>query len=119
MAEVLVEAMAASAFLEAADSRAVVAVDEAAVAGAAAKPMSTARKSWSRSRVKLAVACSRSAASRISLPSIPRLPKSSEYRLGYSPDAASSAEGYHHVDLTIPKDKKLIIQTRDGYYSGK
>ena len=43
----------------------------------------------------------------------------SEYRLGYSPDAGGAAEGFHRVELTTPKDKKLIIQTRDGYYSGQ
>ena len=41
-----------------------------------------------------------------------------QYRLGYTPDAATSADGYHQVDLTIPK-QKLSIQTRDGYYTGK
>jgi VWFA-related protein len=43
----------------------------------------------------------------------------SQYRLGYTPDAASSAEGYHRVDLTLTKEKKLIVQTRDGYYGGR
>ena len=42
----------------------------------------------------------------------------SQYRLGYTPDAATAAEGFHRVDLTVPKDKKLIVQTRDGYYTG-
>ena len=42
----------------------------------------------------------------------------SQYRLGYTPDAASAAEGYHRVDLTLTKEKKLIVQTRDGYYGG-
>ena len=43
----------------------------------------------------------------------------SEYRLGYSPDAAGAAEGFHRVELTTPKDRKLIIQTRAGYYSAQ
>ena len=42
----------------------------------------------------------------------------SQYRLGYTPDAATAAQGFHRVDLTVPKDKKLIVQTRDGYYTG-
>jgi VWFA-related protein len=42
----------------------------------------------------------------------------SQYRLGYTPDAATAAEGFHRVELTVPKDKKLIVQTRDGYYTG-
>lgn len=41
----------------------------------------------------------------------------SQYRLGYVPDAATGAEGFHHVELTVPKDKKLMVQTREGYYS--
>ena len=43
----------------------------------------------------------------------------SQYRLGYTPDANTSADGYHSVDLTIPTQKDLYIQTRDGYYTGK
>jgi VWFA-related protein len=42
----------------------------------------------------------------------------SQYRLGYTPDAATAAGGFHRVELTVPKDKKLIVQTRDGYYTG-
>ncbi len=41
----------------------------------------------------------------------------SQYRLGYVPDAATGAEGFHRVELTVPKDRKLMVQTRDGYYS--
>ena len=41
----------------------------------------------------------------------------SQYRLGYTPDAKASASGYHRVSLSVPKEKKLIVQTRDGYYS--
>ncbi len=43
----------------------------------------------------------------------------SQYRLGYTPDDAAAADGYHQVDLTIPKQNKLQVQTRDGYYTGK
>jgi VWFA-related protein len=42
----------------------------------------------------------------------------SQYRLGYTPDTATAAGGFHRVELTVPKDKKLIVQTRDGYYTG-
>jgi VWFA-related protein len=43
----------------------------------------------------------------------------SQYRLGYVPDAGAAAQGFHRVQLTAPKDKKLFIQTRDGYYGGQ
>jgi VWFA-related protein len=43
----------------------------------------------------------------------------SQYRLGYVPDANAASEGFHRIDLTLPKDKKLFIQTRDGYYAGE
>jgi len=42
----------------------------------------------------------------------------SQYRLGYTPDAATAAGGFHRVALIVPKDKKLFVQTRDGYYTG-
>ncbi|HEX4651806.1 MAG TPA: VWA domain-containing protein [Granulicella sp.] len=44
-----------------------------------------------------------------------------QYRLGYTPDQATAADGYHQIDLafTKPDDKKLTIQTREGYYTGK
>lgn len=41
-----------------------------------------------------------------------------QYRLGYTPDQAASAEGYHRVDLATSR-KDLFVQTRDGYYAGK
>jgi VWFA-related protein len=41
-----------------------------------------------------------------------------QYRLGYTPDAATSADGYHQIDLSL-KEKGLTVQTRDGYYTGK
>jgi len=42
-----------------------------------------------------------------------------QYRLGFTPDKAIMDDGYHTVDLTVPKKKDLKIQTRDGYYTGK
>ena len=41
-----------------------------------------------------------------------------QYRLGYTPDQATAADGYHQIELTTPR-KDLIVQTRDGYYTGK
>jgi VWFA-related protein len=43
----------------------------------------------------------------------------SQYRLGYIPNADTASAGFHRVDLTLPKDKKLYIQTRNGYYAGQ
>ncbi|MGA8528522.1 MAG: VWA domain-containing protein [Acidobacteriaceae bacterium] len=43
----------------------------------------------------------------------------SQYRLGYTPDASAAVAGFHRVDLTVPHDKKLFVQTRDGYYAGQ
>ncbi len=43
----------------------------------------------------------------------------SQYRLGYTPDTSAAAEGYHRVEVTVPKEKNLYIQTRDGYYTGQ
>jgi VWFA-related protein len=45
-----------------------------------------------------------------------------QYRLGCTPDSAASSDGYHQIDLTLSQpdmQKKLTIQTRDGYYAGK
>lgn len=42
----------------------------------------------------------------------------SQYRLGYVPSADAASDGFHKVQLTLPKDKKLSVQTRDGYYAG-
>ena len=41
-----------------------------------------------------------------------------QYRLGYTPDQETSADGYHQIQLTAHK-KELFLQTRDGYYTGK
>jgi VWFA-related protein len=40
-----------------------------------------------------------------------------QYRLGYTPDQATASDGYHQIDLSV-KRKGLIVQTRDGYYTG-
>jgi VWFA-related protein len=42
----------------------------------------------------------------------------SQYRLGYTPDSETAADGYHQIDLTSSR-KDLNIQTREGYYTGK
>lgn len=44
----------------------------------------------------------------------------SEYRIGFTPDAAAAKYGYHQIDLSLNKpddNKKLRVQTRDGYYA--
>ncbi len=43
----------------------------------------------------------------------------SQYRLGYVPDIAAASGGFHKVQLTLRKDKKMTVQTRDGYYGGE
>ena len=40
----------------------------------------------------------------------------SQYRLAFSP--ADNEAGYHKVLVDVPKQKKLILQARDGYYTG-
>ncbi len=42
----------------------------------------------------------------------------SQYRLGFTPDVADAAEGYHQVTVAVPSGKNLRVQTRDGYYTG-
>jgi hypothetical protein len=39
-----------------------------------------------------------------------------QYSLGYTPDKANVAAGYHKISLTT-KQKNLAVQTRDGYYA--
>jgi VWFA-related protein len=39
-----------------------------------------------------------------------------QYSLGYTPDKANHAAGYHKISLTA-KEKNLTVQTRDGYYA--
>ncbi len=43
-----------------------------------------------------------------------------QYRLGFTPTAEASSMGYHPIQLTLTgaDNKKLDIQTRDGYYTG-
>ncbi len=41
-----------------------------------------------------------------------------QYRLGYTPSQDAAAAGYHQIDLSLHQ-KGLLIQTRDGYYTGK
>jgi len=43
----------------------------------------------------------------------------SQYRLGSVPDAEAASTGFHRVELTLPREKKLTIQTRGGYYGGE
>jgi VWFA-related protein len=40
-----------------------------------------------------------------------------QYSLGYTPDKSAGA-GYHKIVLTT-KQKELVVQARDGYYSGQ
>ncbi len=40
----------------------------------------------------------------------------SQYRLGFSPN--NSEAGYHKLVVDTKKDTKLILQARDGYYTG-
>jgi hypothetical protein len=40
-----------------------------------------------------------------------------QYRLGYTPSQDAASNGYHQIDLTV-KQKGLVVQTRDGYYTG-
>ena len=41
-----------------------------------------------------------------------------QYSLGYVPDKADAAVGYHKIHLTV-KQKDAIVQTRDGYYADR
>jgi hypothetical protein len=41
-----------------------------------------------------------------------------QYRLGYTPTQDAASSGYHKIDLAL-RQKGLLIQTRDGYYTGK
>lgn len=42
----------------------------------------------------------------------------SQYRIEFTPDEGTGSDGYHQIDLQV-KDKKLFVQTRDGYYVGE
>jgi VWFA-related protein len=41
-----------------------------------------------------------------------------QYSLGYTPNPPNAGSGYHKITLTTKK-KDVIVQARDGYYSGK
>src|SRR4030088_918603 len=41
-----------------------------------------------------------------------------QYRLGYTPSQEAATSGYHRIELTL-RQKGLLIQTREGYYTGK
>ena len=43
-----------------------------------------------------------------------------QYRLGFTPTLEASGPGYHPVQLTLtnPANKRLELQTREGYYTG-
>jgi hypothetical protein len=41
-----------------------------------------------------------------------------QYRLGYTPSQDAATSGYHRIELTL-RQKGLLIQTREGYYTGK
>jgi len=41
-----------------------------------------------------------------------------QYSLGYTPDRASDSPEYHKIHVTT-KEKDLVVQARDGYYSAK
>ena len=40
-----------------------------------------------------------------------------QYSLGFTPDLADAAAGYHRIQLTTTQ-KDMTVQARDGYYSG-
>jgi hypothetical protein len=39
----------------------------------------------------------------------------SQYSLGYSPDRADLAAGYHKISVKT-KEKDLVVRAREGYY---
>jgi VWFA-related protein len=41
-----------------------------------------------------------------------------QYSLGYTPDGADAASGYHKLALTT-KQKDLVVQARDGFYADR
>ena len=41
-----------------------------------------------------------------------------QYSLGYTPDPPNNEPGYHKITVTT-KQQNLIVQARDGYYSGQ
>jgi VWFA-related protein len=41
-----------------------------------------------------------------------------QYRLGYTPSQEAAANGFHQIDLALHQ-KGLLVQTREGYYTGQ
>jgi VWFA-related protein len=41
-----------------------------------------------------------------------------QYSIGYTPDKGNTV-GYHKIHLSVPKQKDVVIQARDGYYYGQ
>ena len=41
-----------------------------------------------------------------------------QYNLGYTPNRADNGSDYHKIHL-VTKQKDLVVQARDGYYSAK
>ena len=39
-----------------------------------------------------------------------------QYNLGYTPNRADNGSDYHKIHL-VTKQKDLVVQARDGYYS--
>jgi VWFA-related protein len=42
-----------------------------------------------------------------------------QYSLGYTSTTADTAGGFRKIHVSIPKQKSLIVQTRDGYYPAR
>jgi VWFA-related protein len=42
-----------------------------------------------------------------------------QYSLGYTPDGADVRAGYHKIRLVVARQKGLIVQARDGYYTDR
>jgi VWFA-related protein len=42
-----------------------------------------------------------------------------QYSLGYTSDTKDTAGGFRKIRVTTPKQKSLIVQTRDGYYPAR
>ena len=42
-----------------------------------------------------------------------------QYSLGYTSDKTDTAAGFRKIRVTTPKQKNLVVQTRDGYYPAR
>jgi VWFA-related protein len=42
-----------------------------------------------------------------------------QYSLGYTSDRTDTAGGFRKIRVTAPKQKSLVVQTRDGYYPAR